>query len=55
MLRFTKQVDYGLMAMQYIAAHQADGAIVVRRIADEFRDPSERLAKILQRLAKRPS
>jgi Rrf2 family protein len=52
MLRFTKQVDYGLMAMQYIAAHQADGAIGVRRIADEFRIPSERLAKILQRLAK---
>lgn len=51
-LRFTKQVDYGLMAMQYLAAHQRDGVIGVKRIADEFRIPPELLAKILQRLAK---
>jgi Rrf2 family protein len=52
MLRFTKQVDYGLMAMQYIAGHQGDGVIGVKRIAGEFRIPPERLAKILQRLAR---
>jgi Rrf2 family protein len=52
MLRFTKQVDYGLMAMQYIAVHQGDGVIGVKRIADEFRIPLEQLAKILQRLAR---
>ncbi len=53
MLRFTKQVDYGLMAMQYVAAHQGDGAVGVKQIADEFRIPRELLAKVLQRLAKR--
>ena len=52
MLRFTKQVDYGLMAMQYIAEHQGDAAVSVKRISDEFGIPAERLAKVLQRLAK---
>src|SRR5262249_43110881 len=52
MLRFTKRIDYGLMAMRYVAAHQGDGTIGVRRIADEFGIPPEWLAKILQRLAK---
>jgi Rrf2 family protein len=52
MLRFTKQVDYGLMAMQYIAGHQGDAAVTVRRIAAEVGIPAELLAKVLQRLAK---
>jgi len=52
MLRFTKRIDYGLMAMHYVATHQGDGTIGVRRIADEFGMPPEWLAKILQRLAK---
>ena len=52
MLRFTKQIDYGLMAMQYVAEHQGDAQVSVRRIADEFRSPVELLAKVLQRLAK---
>ena len=55
MLRFTKQVDYGLTAMQYIAAHQGDGVVGVRRIADEFFIPAEQLAKVLQRLARHPA
>lgn len=53
MLRFTKQVDYALMAMQYIGAHEADGAVGVRRIADGLGIPAEQLAKVLQRLARR--
>jgi len=52
MLRFTKQMDYGLMAMQYIALHQGEAAVGVKRIADEFGIPVELLAKVLQRLAK---
>jgi DNA-binding IscR family transcriptional regulator len=52
MLRFTKQVDYGLMAMQYVVEHQGDAQVGVKRIADEFGIPAERLAKVLQRLAK---
>ena len=53
MLRFTKRADYGLMAIHYIAAHGDDGAVSAKRIAEEFHIPPERLAKILQRLAKK--
>ncbi len=53
MLRFTKQTDYGLMAMQYMAEHQGTGTVGVKRIADEFGIPAELLAKVLQRLVKR--
>ena len=53
MLRFTKRADYGLMAIHYIAVHEAQGRSVnTKRIAEEFRIPPELLAKILQRLAK---
>jgi Rrf2 family transcriptional regulator, cysteine metabolism repressor len=52
MLRFTKRADYGLMAVHYIAAHDAVGAVSAKRIAEEFGIPPELLAKILQRLAK---
>ena len=53
MLRFTKRADYGLMAVHFIAAHGDEGAVSAKRIAEEFRIPPERLAKILQRLAKK--
>ncbi|MBI1893699.1 MAG: Rrf2 family transcriptional regulator [Candidatus Rokubacteria bacterium] len=53
MLRFTKQADYGLMAIHYIAFHQEGGAVNTRKIAEEYNIPQELLAKILQRLAKR--
>ena len=53
MLRLTKRADYGLMAIDYIAAHGDEGAVSAKRIAEEFSIPQERLAKILQRLAKK--
>ena len=53
MLRFTKQADYGLMAIHYIASHQNEGSVNTRRIAEEYGIPPELLAKILQRLARR--
>lgn len=53
MLRFTKRADYGLMAIHYIAYHQAEGAVRSKRIAEAFNIPHELLAKILQRLAKK--
>ena len=53
MLRFTKRADYGLMAIHYIAIHNAFGAVSAKRIAEEFGIPPELLAKVLQRLAKR--
>ena len=53
MLRFTKRADYGLMAIHYIAMHEDLGAVSAKRIADEFHIPSELLAKIMQKLAKK--
>ena len=53
MLRLTKQADYGLMAIHYIASHQGEGSVNTRKIAGEYKIPPELLAKILQRLAKR--
>ena len=53
MLRFTKRADYGLMAMHFISSHGDEGAVSAKRIAEEFHIPPERLAKILQRLAKK--
>jgi len=53
LLRFTKRADYGLMAIYFIASHGDDGAVSAKRIAEEFHIPPERLAKILQRLAKK--
>ena len=53
MLRLTKRADYGLIAIHFIAAHDEDGAVSAKRIAEEFHIPAERLAKILQRLAKK--
>ena len=41
------------MAIHFIASHGDDGAVSAKRIAEEFRIPPERLAKILQRLAKK--
>jgi len=52
-LRFSKKADYGLMAVHYIAFHQHDGVVNAKRIAEDLGIPSELLAKILQRLAKR--
>jgi len=52
-LRFTKRADYGLMAIHFIASHGDEGAVSAKRIAEEFHIPPERLAKILQRLAKK--
>ncbi len=53
MLRLTKRADYGLIAIHFIAAHDEEGAVSAKRIAEEFHIPPERLAKILQRLAKK--
>lgn len=53
MLRFTKRADYGLMAIHFIASQGDEVAVSAKRIAEEFHIPPERLAKILQRLAKK--
>ena len=53
MLRFTKRADYGLMAIHFIASQGDEVTVSAKRIAEEVHIPPERLAKILQRLAKK--
>jgi Rrf2 family protein len=60
MLRLTKKADYGLMALKYLAEHEAScaGTAVAchaqsaKDIADAYHIPHQLLAKILQTLAK---
>ena len=53
MLKLSKKIDYGLLAMNYIASNHDHATVNTKRIADEYRIPVELLAKVLQRLAKR--
>jgi Rrf2 family protein len=50
MLKLTKKADYGLIAMQYLAAQPASRS--AKEIAEAQGIPSELLAKILQRLVR---
>jgi Rrf2 family protein len=52
MLRLTKRVDYGMMAMRYLAEHTDRGAHSARDIADAYNLPLPLLAKVLQQLTK---
>ena len=52
MLRLSKKVDYGLMAITHIAERPHDGNINSKHIAEEYNIPQELLAKILQKLAR---
>ncbi len=52
MLRLSREADYGLLAMMYIAA-QPSGRLAYRRdIAAHYTIPKEFLAKVLQKLAR---
>jgi Rrf2 family protein len=53
MLKLSKKIDYGLIAMNYIASTDDHASVNTKRIADEYHIPVELLAKVLQRLAKR--
>lgn len=53
MLRLSKKTDYGLLALQYLAAEAPGGVASVRTIAARHDIPIELLAKVLQRLARR--
>ncbi len=54
MLKFSKKIDYGMIAMTYIAFHDRnrDRVVNTKEIAEEYDLPVELLAKVLQRLAK---
>jgi Rrf2 family protein len=53
MLRLSKKIDYGLMAMGYIAFLDKERVVNTKEIAEEYSIPLELLAKILQKLAKK--
>ncbi len=53
MLKLSKRIDYGLIAMNCIAHANDHAAVNTKRIADEYHIPGELLAKVLQRLAKK--
>jgi len=52
-LKLSKKIDYGLMALSHIAFCENDHKIVnTKRIAEEYSIPVDLLAKILQKMAK---
>ncbi len=53
MLKLSKKVDYGLMALIHLARHGEAASWSAREIAERYGIPPGLLAKILQRLAQR--
>ena len=53
MLKLSKKIDYGLIAINYMASHDHDSIANTKQIAEEYKIPVELLAKVLQRLAKK--
>jgi Rrf2 family protein len=53
MLRLSKKADYALMAVKHLAQHEGTGSLSAREIAEEYAIPTELMAKVLQRLARR--
>jgi Rrf2 family protein len=53
MLKISKRVDYGLMALMHLAQNPDRPACSAREISETYRIPAELMAKILQRLVKK--
>jgi len=51
MLRLSKKVDYGLMALMHLAREDDASSWSAREMAETYHIPSGLLAKVLQRLA----
>jgi len=52
MLKLSKKVEYGLIAIRHIAVTQPGRYSTAKEISDRYRIPHELLAKVLQKLAK---
>lgn len=52
MVRLSKKVEYGLIAIRHIAAATNGDVITAKEIADRYQIPYEMLAKVLQKLAR---
>ena len=53
MLRLSKKADYALIAMKHLALRPDRAAASAREIAEQYDIPTELMAKVLQRLARR--
>jgi Rrf2 family protein len=52
MVRLSKKVEYGLIAMRHIATRRGGDLVTAKEIAETYKIPYELLAKVLQRLSK---
>lgn len=52
MVRLSKKVEYGLIAIRHIATHGIGNVVTAKEIADAYGIPFDLLAKVLQRLTK---
>ena len=52
MVRLSKKVEYGLIAMRHIATRRGGDLVTAKEIAGTYKIPYELLAKVLQRLSK---
>ncbi len=52
MFRLSKKADYGLIALKHLAQHSEE-SVSAREIAARYQIPTELLAKVLQRLARK--
>jgi Rrf2 family transcriptional regulator, cysteine metabolism repressor len=52
MVRLSKRVEYGLIAIRHIAASATGEVVTAKEIAEQYGIPYDLLAKVLQRLTK---
>jgi Rrf2 family protein len=52
MIRLSKKVEYGLIAIRHIATMPAGDIVTAKEIADTYGIPYELLSKVLQKLTK---
>jgi len=52
MLKLTKKIEYGLIALQHMQGKDQNDVTSVKEVADNFELPASLLAKVLQQLAK---
>jgi Rrf2 family protein len=52
MLKLSKKVEYGLLAIKHIASQANGDILTAKEISNKYNIPFELLSKILQRLAK---
>ena len=52
MVRLSKKVEYGLIAIRHIATRTNGDIVTAKEIADRYQIPYELLAKVLQKLSR---